>query len=159
MIQTQVVFLKSVVLPWSNCLFIPVSCDFNYCCFDEDTNSRNDIAKSQCAPVGRLIWTFRHNDCWPVKLDPWLLVQLLEQNTRFIGDCVHAKLLQSCLTLCDPMDCSPPGSSIHGILQAKILEWVAVPSSSGCSWPSDPTHMSLISGRFFTLWATREAHR
>ena len=39
---------------------------------------------------------------------------------------MHAKLLQSCLTLCDPMDCSPPGSSVHGILQTRILEWVAM---------------------------------
>ena len=45
--------------------------------------------------------------------------------------CKHAKLLHSCLTLCNPMDCSPPGSSIHGILQAGILEWVAMPSSRG----------------------------
>ena len=43
--------------------------------------------------------------------------------------CVNAKLTQSCLTLCDPMDCSPPGSSIHRVLQARILEWVAMPSS------------------------------
>ena len=43
--------------------------------------------------------------------------------------CVPAKSLQSCLTLCDPMDCSPPGSSVHGILQARILEWVALLSS------------------------------
>ena len=43
--------------------------------------------------------------------------------------CVRAKSLQSCLTLCDRMDCSPPGSSVHGILQARILEWVAMPSS------------------------------
>ena len=44
--------------------------------------------------------------------------------------CMHAKSLQSCLILCNPMDCSPPGSSVHGILQAKILEWVAMPFSS-----------------------------
>ena len=44
--------------------------------------------------------------------------------------CVCAKLLQSCPTLCNPMDCSPPGSSVHGILQARILEWIAMPSSS-----------------------------
>ena len=44
-----------------------------------------------------------------------------------------AKSLQSCLTLCDPMDCSPPGSSVHGILQARILEWVAMPSFRGSS--------------------------
>ena len=43
--------------------------------------------------------------------------------------CLHARLLQSCLTLCDPMDCSLPGSSVHGILQARILRWVAMPSS------------------------------
>ena len=42
--------------------------------------------------------------------------------------CVHVKSLQSCLTLCDPMDCSPPGSSVHGIPQARILEWVAIPA-------------------------------
>ena len=47
--------------------------------------------------------------------------------------CVCAQSLQSCLTLCDPMDCSPPGSSVDGILQARILEWVAMPSSRGSS--------------------------
>ena len=47
--------------------------------------------------------------------------------------CSHAKSLQSCLTLCDPMDCNPPGSSVHGILQARMLEWVAMPSSRGSS--------------------------
>ena len=47
--------------------------------------------------------------------------------------CVCAKSLQSCPTLWDPMDCSPPGSSVHGILQARILEWVAMPSSRGSS--------------------------
>ena len=46
-----------------------------------------------------------------------------------IIDCTYAELLQSCLTLCDPMDCSPPGSSVHGILQSRILEWVAIPFS------------------------------
>ena len=46
-----------------------------------------------------------------------------------VKSCVHAKLLQSCLALCNPMDCSPPGSSVHGILQARILQWVAIPSS------------------------------
>ena len=53
------------------------------------------------------------------------------------------KLLQSCATLCDPMDCNPLGSSVHGILQARILEWVAMPSS-GSSWPRDWTHISYI---------------
>ena len=55
------------------------------------------------------------------------------------------------------MDCSLPGSSVHGILQARMLEWVAIPSSRGSSWPRDWTWVSSIAGRFFTLWATREA--
>ena len=53
--------------------------------------------------------------------------------------CVHAQLS---LTLCDPTDCTPPGSSVHGILQARILEWVAMPSSLGSSQPRDPTCVS-----------------
>jgi len=64
---------------------------------------------------------------------------------------------QSCLTLCDPMECSPPGSSVHGILQARILEWVAIPFSRKSSWPRDWTWVSCIAGRFFTVLATKEA--
>ena len=56
-----------------------------------------------------------------------------------------AKLLQSCLTLCDPVDCCPPGFSAHGILQARILEWIAVSSSRGSSWPRDWTRVSYVS--------------
>ena len=56
---------------------------------------------------------------------------------------------QSCQTLCDPMDCSPPGSSVHGILQAKILEWVAISYSRGSSRPTDRTRVSCITARFF----------
>ena len=63
---------------------------------------------------------------------------------------------QSCPTLCDPMDCSPPGSSTHGFLHARILEWVAIPFSRGSSWPRDRTWVSCTAGRFFTIWATRE---
>ena len=59
--------------------------------------------------------------------------------------CVSAKSLQSCLTLCYPMDYSPPGSSIHGILQARILEQVAIPSSRGFSQTRDQMHISDVS--------------
>ena len=55
---------------------------------------------------------------------------------------------QSCLTLCNPMNCSPPGSSVHGILQASILEWVAIPFSKGSSQPRDQNRVSHIAGRF-----------
>ena len=58
--------------------------------------------------------------------------------------------------LCDPMDCSPPGSSVHGILQARILEWVAMPSSRGSCQPRGRTQVSNIADGFFTGWATRE---
>ena len=58
---------------------------------------------------------------------------------------LHAKSLQSCLTLCNPMDCSQPGSSVHGILQARILEWVAMPSSRGYCQPRDQTQVSYVS--------------
>ena len=64
---------------------------------------------------------------------------------------------QLCLTFCDPMDCSLQGSSIHGILLARILEWVAISSSRGSSQPRDWTQASRIAGGFFTSWATREA--
>ena len=66
-------------------------------------------------------------------------------------------LTQSCLTLCDPMDCNLPDSSVYGILQARILEWITIPFSRGSSQPRDPTCVSCIAGRFFTNWGTREA--
>ena len=50
-----------------------------------------------------------------------------------------------CLTLCNPVDCSPLGSSVHGILQARMLEWVSMPSSRGSSWPRDGTRVSCVS--------------
>ena len=65
---------------------------------------------------------------------------------------------QSCPTLCGPKDYRLPGLSIHQIFQARILEWVDMPSSGGASQPRDRTWVSRIVGRFFTIWATREAH-
>ena len=59
------------------------------------------------------------------------------------------RVCSACLTLCDPVDCSPPGSSVHGILQATALEWVAVHFSRGSSWPRDRTQVSCIAGGFF----------
>ena len=59
--------------------------------------------------------------------------------------CLHAYLLQSCLILCNPMECSLPGSYVCRILQARILEWVAVPSSRGSSWPRNRTCVSYVS--------------
>ena len=71
---------------------------------------------------------------------------------------VKVLVTESCPTLYDPMDHRPPGSSVHGILQARILEWVAVSLSRGSSWLRDGTWVSCIAGRFFTIWATKEAN-
>ena len=71
--------------------------------------------------------------------------------------------LQLCLTVCDPINCSPLGYSVHGTMQARILEWIAMPSSRGSSWPRERTHISyllwspVLADRFFTFSATWEA--
>ena len=70
---------------------------------------------------------------------------------------MHAKSLQSYLTLCDSTDCSPPGSSVHGILQARMLQWVAMPSSRGPSRPRDIAHVSYVSCIGRRVTATWEA--
>ena len=69
----------------------------------------------------------------------------------------ESEVTQSCPTLCDPTESSLSGSSIHGIFQARVLEWIAIAFSRGSSWPRDWTPVSRIAGRRFTIWATREA--
>ena len=76
---------------------------------------------------------------------------------HFLLQCMKVKVAQSCLILHDPMDCSPPGSSVHGIPQPRILEWVASPFSRGSSLTRGPTRVSHIAGRFFSIWGIREA--
>ena len=66
----------------------------------------------------------------------------------------ESEVSQSCPTLCDPMDCSLSGSSIHGIFQARVLEWIAISFSRGPSRPRNRTWVSRIAGRCFTIWAT-----
>ena len=68
----------------------------------------------------------------------------------------ESEVAQSCPTLCDPVNWGPPGSSVLGILQARILEWVAISFSRETSQPRDRTQVSHIAGRHFTIWATRE---
>ena len=65
---------------------------------------------------------------------------------------------QSCSILCNLTDCSPPGSSVYGLLQARLPEWVARCFFRASSQPRDQTWVSCTAGRFFTIWATREAH-
>ena len=68
-----------------------------------------------------------------------------------------SEFARSCLTLCDPMNCRLPGSSVCGIFQARVLEWVVISFSRGSSWPRDRTRVSQIAGRCFTIWTTRKA--
>ena len=84
----------------------------------------------------------------------WIVIITVKQ----VCEKVKVLVIQSRPTLWDPMDCSPPASSVHGILKATILEWVAISFfSRGYSWPRDRTWVSCTAGRFFTIWATREA--
>ena len=69
---------------------------------------------------------------------------------------MKVSVAQLCPTLCNTMDCSPLGSSVHGILQARILEWVVMPFSRESSQPGDWSWVFHFAGRFFTIWATRE---
>ena len=70
---------------------------------------------------------------------------------------VKVLLIQARATLCNLMDCSQPESSVHGILQARILQWVATPFARGSSWPRDQNWVSCTAGGFLTTWATRKA--
>ena len=70
-----------------------------------------------------------------------------------------SEVAELCLTFCDPMDCSLPGFSVHGILPARVLEWVTIAFSRGSSQPGNWTQVSHIAGGFFTIWATREAEK
>ena len=71
----------------------------------------------------------------------------------------ESEVVQLCLTLCNPMNCSLPGSSIHRIFQARILECIAISFSKKSSWPRGWTWVSHIVGKCFTVWATREVHK
>ena len=81
-------------------------------------------------------------------------IKIRQHCWRKLCCCLVAKL---CLTLCDPVDCSLSGSSVQGISQARILEWVAIPFSRGSSWPRNRTCISCTASGFF--WVTREAQR
>ena len=86
---------------------------------------------------------------WAVSASPCLTYLLPPSLGLLYHTCVL--VTQLCLTLCDPMDCSPPGSFVHGILQARILEWVAILFSRASSLPRDQIQVFCIAGRFFTI--------
>ena len=85
----------------------------------------------------------------------WTQLKQLSTHSQLPG--AATLVAQLCSTLCDPMDYSSPGFSVNRILQARILEWVAMPFSRGPSLPRDLTQVSCTVSRFFTVWGTREA--
>ena len=123
-------------------------------CWWEGEHSRLDLMSlfrvTKSGVRGAGVWTLALSPSC-VNSGKWLCFPRLKEH-EWVSEWV--KVAQSCLTLCDPMD-----YTVNGILQARILEWVAVPFSRGSSQPRDQTQVSRIAGRFFTSWATREALR
>ena len=118
------------------------------------------ILLTQGCKDGLVIYFFNvHTVVWTLKwLYPqkWGMCVCLHKKIYLVYKSDDSEVLQLCPTLCNPMDCSLPGSSVHGIFQARILEWVAISFSRRSSWPRDWTQVSHIIGRRFTAWATRE---
>ena len=106
-------------------------------------------------PEGGIYMEKEHSEFWQSSWN-WLWGGLT--CTILIPLCVCVLVAQSCLTLCNPPDCSLPGFSVHGILQARILEWIAIPFSRGTSHPRNRTLVSCMAGRFFTIWAKVNLH-
>ena len=113
--------------------------------------SRSYLRKLICLLSEQIIYCFLKR--WQGQTSQWVWYS---ENSEFRGG---SEVAQLCPTLCNPMDCSPPGSSIHGVFQARVLEWIAISFSRGSSWPRDWTRVSCIAGRRCTIWATREALR
>ena len=88
-------------------------------------------------------------------ISSWIVFSTLTSILNYFYS--YLLVAQSCPTLCNPMDYSLLGSSVHGVIQARILEWVAIFFSRGSSWPRDWTRVSYIAGRFFPTWAIWEA--
>ena len=115
-----------------------------------------------CFSFSRLLWLFMVF-CVSIQIVNvfvlFLWKMLLLGLTLFSWNSLNlkVKVAQWCPMLCDPMHYRRPGYFVHGILQARILEWVAILFSRGSSQPRDWTQVPCIAGRSFTVWATREA--
>ena len=96
--------------------------------------------------------------CWSVDINVFMYSHKCVHVPMCVCVCVCVLVTQSYLTLSYPMDCNLSGSSVHGIPQARILEWIAIPFCRVSSLPGDQTQVSCTSGRFFTVWATGKSY-
>ena len=124
--------------------------DYLTCCL---SSSYCNVLPSYATQCLGALWT---------KANVFFMLNVWEFKKYWISSAIYyllwvSEVTQLCPTLCDPMDCSLPGSSVHGILQARVVEWVAISFFRGSSWPRDWTWVSHIGGRHFNLWDTREA--
>ena len=132
----------------------------------QSTRSKNDhILKLEDENFKRVIINMlkdfrkREQKEWQVE-NISLEMQTWKKNQKEIPELknsVKVRVAQPCPILCDPTDCSFPGSSVRGIHQIRMPEWAAIPFSTGSSQPRDQTQVSHTAGRFFTVWATKEA--
>ena len=118
-------------------------------------NDSQNVAQKQLANEKCRLWEGQFKPIMIIVRDTSLGLESPQIFWSFPKKLSEVKVAQSCLTLCNPMGYSPPGSSVHEIFQARVLEWVAIPFSRGSSWPRDWIWISGIAGRYFTSWATR----
>ena len=130
--------------------------------YNTKSNELGEIPKPQLNPKDSRVFTvsYKRHFHWQEERrggNGLLLIKgfpfLIKGFTLNKSLCVPAKSLQLCPILCDPMNCSPPGSSVHRILQARILEWAAMPFSRGSSGPRDPTRVSCPGRQVLFHWS------
>ena len=121
------------------------------------------VVKNHPRNAGDMYWSPGKGNwypfCWEATDSTCHQATKPEATTREFMKEKESEVSQSCLILCDPMDYSLPGSSVHGIFQTRTLEWVAISFSRRSSQPRDWTLVSRIVGRRFTVWGTREVQR
>ena len=140
----------------------------NNCLRHTYTNSLIFLLPNHTPQMPTVSWPFYYQcDSWCLTsldfkfhLSSWILSSTYFSSSPLVTALPFALRVLGCSVMSDslwPMDCSPPGSSVHEISQARILEWVAISSSRGSSWPRDQTHISCLVSGFFTIWATKKA--
>ena len=123
--------------------------------YNSDTIKHNHLFSSVVFGIVTRLCIYNDNQFWNIFINSLAVTPISPQNPDPLPCC--CSVTKSCLTLWNPMNCSPPGSSLHRTSQARILEWAAISFSRGSSRPRDWTRVSCISRQILYCWATREA--